>query len=465
MKNILLCNNSMGIGGVETVILSQITAFTRKGYNVYVIAGKGAYSDKVEELGGKFIEFEFHEENKIDEAKIQKIVDIIKEKQITEIHIHKYQCIPSVMPAALITRTPYFAYDHERKDSKKYYTWNYPLYKTLFPIYFMNAYKIIAITPSAAKKTQNEYNIPQEKYEIIYNGIDFELYKNDSYTKRNSIENILIVSRISEEKMKVLLYAIDLFRKILEKYSNAKLYIVGDGNQINNLKEYMEKYKLITNGQVELVGEKNNIKEYLEQADLLLGLGRCALEAIAMKVPAIITGYEGIKGLICKENINTAIEENFSGSNMQTIDNTECMEQIEKLETNREKIVEENYAIAKEKLDCYKNYINIPENVDINFNWVKLFQILEQQENLIQEGYGDIKAKYDWIQKIENENKNYNEETTKLKVKVNEEQTEIQRLKNKINLLQEELNQIYNSKRWKYMEKINEFLGKNKNKH
>lgn len=38
MKNILLCNNAMGIGGVETVILNQITAFTRRGYNVYVVA-------------------------------------------------------------------------------------------------------------------------------------------------------------------------------------------------------------------------------------------------------------------------------------------------------------------------------------------------------------------------------------------------------------------------------------------
>ena len=70
MKNILLCNNAMGIGGVETVILNQITAFTRRGYNVYVVAGKGIYSDKIEELGGKYIEFDFPEENDIDEKKV-----------------------------------------------------------------------------------------------------------------------------------------------------------------------------------------------------------------------------------------------------------------------------------------------------------------------------------------------------------------------------------------------------------
>ncbi len=89
MKNILLCNNSMGIGGVETVILNQVTAFTKKGYNVYVVAGKGIYSDKIEELGGNFIELEFPEGNTINVDRINKLVQTIKEKQITEIHIHK----------------------------------------------------------------------------------------------------------------------------------------------------------------------------------------------------------------------------------------------------------------------------------------------------------------------------------------------------------------------------------------
>ena len=144
MKNILLCNNSMGIGGVETVILNQVTAFTKKGYNVYVVAGKGIYSDKIEELGGNFIELEFPEGNTINVDRINKLVQTIKEKQITEIHIHKYQCIPTVMPAALISGIPYFAYEHGIRDTRKYYTWNYPIYKKLFPIYFKNAYKIIA---------------------------------------------------------------------------------------------------------------------------------------------------------------------------------------------------------------------------------------------------------------------------------------------------------------------------------
>ena len=418
MKNILLCNNAMGIGGVETVILNQVMAFTKKGYNVYVTAGKGIYSDKIEELGGKFIEFDYPEENEINETRINKLVKIIKENQISEIHIHKYQCVPTTMIAAFITQTPYFAYEHGIRDTKKYYTWNYPLYKTVFPIYFSNAYKIIAITPRVAEITQKEYGISPEKYEIIHNGIDFEEYMNKTPNYVASLNNIYIISRISEEKLFTILSGVDIFKKILKNNSNATLSIIGDGEKLETLEKYLEKDNLLTNGQAKILGAKNNIKEYLEKADLLLGVDRCVLEAIAMKVPAVITGYEGIKGLISKNNINTALEENFSGDNLKTITIEECIKEIDKLKEEKEKIIEENYAIAKEKLDCYKNYINIPEGTQTYFEWVELFKLIKKSTDLIEEQCVDIKAKYDWIQKIEKDNNDLREKIGELEERI-----------------------------------------------
>ena len=431
MKNILLCNNAMGIGGVETVILNQVMAFTKKGYNVYVTAGKGIYSDKIEELGGKFIEFDYPEENEINETRINKLVKIIKENQISEIHIHKYQCVPTTMIAAFITQTPYFAYEHGIRDTKKYYTWNYPLYKTVFPIYFSNAYKIIAITPRVAEITQKEYGISPEKYEIIHNGIDFEEYMNKTPNYVASLNNIYIISRISEEKLFTILSGVDIFKKILKNNSNATLSIIGDGEKLETLEKYLEKDNLLTNGQAKILGAKNNIKEYLEKADLLLGVDRCVLEAIAMKVPAVITGYEGIKGLISKNNINTALEENFSGDNLKTITIEECIKEIDKLKEEKEKIIEENYAIAKEKLDCYKNYINIPEGTQTYFEWVELFKLIKKSTDLIEEQCVDIKAKYDWIQKIEKDNKDLREKIGDLEERIKQNLHEEKKLEEK----------------------------------
>lgn len=472
MKNVLLCNNKMGVGGVETVILNQVTAFTKKGYNVYVIAGKGIYSEKIEELGGHFIECDFPEENEINIERINKIVRIIKENNITEIHIHKYQCVPLAMTAALMTGIPYIAYEHGIRDTKKYYTWNYPMYKAIFPIYFRNAYKIIAITPKVAEFTQKDYNISKEKYLIIHNGIDFDIYKNDSPKYEGNINKAVIVSRFSDEKLNTIFEGIDIFKKILDKYPNAKLEIIGGGIEKNRIEKYLTQIGLYCEDgssdskNVNILGEQSDVIKFLKKADLLLGVDRCVLEAIAMKVPAVITGYEGIKGLVTKDNIDLAIEENFSGDNMPTIDINDCVNQIIELENNRKEIIEENYKIAIEKLDCYKNYINIPENVKVNVDWIDLMKILKRCSDFIEEQSKDIKGKYEWIQKIEKENKELWEEKEKLeeeKQRIKEEDKKIKdELQEKNKALQKELDEVYNSKRWKYTEKLSNIFHQKK---
>lgn len=469
MKNILLCNNAMGIGGVETVILNQVLAFTKKGYNVYVVAGQGIYSSKIEELGGKFIEFEYPEENDINEQRIKRLVKTIEENKITEIHIHKYQCIPSTMLAAFITNTPYFAYEHGIRDTKKYYTWNYPLYKILFPIYFENACKIIAITPKVAEINKKEYGISQEKYQIIHNGIDFEEYFNPMPNYTGKINNIYIISRFSEEKLNTIVEGIEIFKEILKNNKEAKLKIIGEGKEKEKVIQYLNENKLSYSengeeGTVELLGQQTDIIKYLKQADLLLGVDRCILEAIAMKVPAVITGYNGIKGLVSEKNINKALEENFSGDNMETITAKECVKEISELLENKEEILEKNYEIAKEKLDCYKNYINAPENFKINFEWINLFKLIKENSDLIEEQYVDIKAKYDWIQKIEEENNKLIKEKEKIKQNLKEQIQEEKIHQEKNENLKKELEDVYNSKRWKYAEKFNKIFRNKKQK-
>lgn len=470
MKNVLLCNNKMGVGGVETVILNQVTAFTKKGYNVYVIAGKGIYSEKIEELGGHFIECDFPEENEINIERINKIVRIIKENNITEIHIHKYQCVPLAMTAALMTGIPYIAYEHGIRDTKKYYTWNYPIYKIMFPIYFKNAYKIIAITPKVAEFTQKDYDISKEKYVIIHNGIDFDIYKNDCPKYEGKIQKILIVSRLSDEKLNTIFEGIDIFKKILDKYPNAKLEIIGGGTEKNRIEKYLTQIELdyedgsSDSKNVNILGEQNDVIKFLKKADLLLGVDRCVLEAIAMKVPAVITGYEGIKGLVTNENMDLAIEENFSGDNMPTIEIDECLNQIFELENRRKEIIEKNHKIATEKLDCYKNYINIPEDTKVNVDWIDLMQILKKCSDLIEEQSKDIKAKYEWIQKIEKENENLWKEKGKLQEeqqKIKEDAKKLEdELKEKNIALRKELDEVYNSKRWKYTERLSNIFHK-----
>ena len=45
----------------------------------------------------------------------------------------------------------------------------------------------------------------------------------------------------------------------------------------------------------------------------------------------------------------------------------------------------------------------MPENQKLCFNWLKLFNILKQDISIINEQSLDIKLKYEWIQKLQDE--------------------------------------------------------------
>lgn len=242
----------------------------------------------------------------------------------------------------------------------------------------------------------------------------------------------------------------------------AKLCIVGDGDKKQVVADYVDKKKL--GKQVEMVGAKSNIPDYLKQADLLLGVDRCVLEAMAMKVPAVITGYQGIKGLVCETNMDQAIEENFSGNNMPSISLEQCIEQVETLKTSKKEIIEKNHQLIEDKLDCFKNYITVPENESRPFDWIALFQQIKQNSDLVEQLYADIKGKYDWIQKIEHENQQLKTECTKELEKLTKAETQMNQCKWENEQTKKELNQVYQSKRWRYTEKLSQILHPRKEK-
>ena len=51
------------------------------------------------------------------------------------------------------------------------------------------------------------------------------------------MENIVIVSRMNDEKISTILSGIDIFKNILKNNNEAKLNIIGDGNKMKNVEK------------------------------------------------------------------------------------------------------------------------------------------------------------------------------------------------------------------------------------
>lgn len=368
MKNVLICLEKFDIGGVETAVFTQASALLKQGINVVILAQKGMYVEKIVQLGATFEEICFDLSDDINFFNVEKIIEIIEKYNITEVHINQVLCIPPTVIACIIKNTPYVLYEHITYKSLKedennffdYFENNYYIYKTMFKFAFECASMIIAITDYVKTYISKRYDIHLDKIHVIHNSIDFSIFNNNK--KLEKLDKMLIISRMSSEKLLSIYNGLKLYDEYAKENKNCTLEIAGDGPERIKVEEYIND-NILFKDRIILLGARNDIKEVIQRSDIVIGLGRCILEAVAMKKVSIISGYDELKEIINISNINECINLNFSGYGIEDVN----VEQIKNYilsanidEINR--IVEENYSVVYNKLNI-ENNIYLIDNV------------------------------------------------------------------------------------------------------
>ncbi|MBO5477946.1 MAG: glycosyltransferase [Clostridia bacterium] len=438
MKNkaILICLEKFGVGGVETSVVNQSLAFREKGYDVVILAQEGIYTKKVQDKGITFINCEFDLGNEIDKEKTSKIIEIIQKYNIGQVHIHQYPCLLSALPACLITNTPYVAFVHSRlTDIYDWYKNCFSLYKRLLKVFFDNAYKIVTLNYSSIDLNAKYFNIDKEKYRVLKNSIYLDEYA--ANTEVTDVKNFIIISRIAEEKLISIQNGINFFIEYANSCENfdGKLAIYGDGSEetINKVKKYIAEHNT-NNYNISLAGSTNEVAKEMEKYDAVIGMGRCIIEALATKRLSIITSPNELKFLIDNSNIYSAIEANFASNDLKAQSIKDMVAQLKKLNSKKiKKITDENYKVVSKELNMIKNVYCI-ENSNTNVNYSKeVLEILDiQLEDIINKKDAIIEEKYHIIEDQEK----------------------------KITELTNELNSIYNSKRFQRANKIADMFNK-----
>ncbi len=451
-KNILICLERLDIGGIETYVLNQATKFLKLGNKVIILADEGIYTKELEKRGAicKKIKFELVDDFSIE--KTQEIAQIIRDNEIDEVHIHQFPCILSVFPACLITNTPYIAYAHNTIDGV--YEWfmtTFPIYEIAFPYYYKYASKIIAITEDIKQDIMKRFSIAEENILILKNSILFDEIDKMEITKVSRIKKFLMITRFSKEKGNSIYNGIDFFYEYVKSDIDATLNIIGDGELMQEVIEYVRDKEL--GKKVEFLGATNDVLKQINDADIILGLDRCILEAISMKRLAIILGYDDLKELITPENIEQASNCNFSGKNLKSNSKESLIKQLQKLSQEKiEQIVENNYKFAKEELNIDKNIYSIEDTLTKGTIFAKglLEMFLQTKERLFKE----IKQQEEELQ--QNEKCIYEQEEIieKQKKEIEEQKIQIQKKQQEVADLNDKLSEICNSKRWRYVNKI-----------
>lgn len=298
--NIMFVNYSVGMGGIETLLLEICGRLNRKIFNPCVCV----FSPD-EKIAGEFkdIGIPIHlikKKDALDPKLPFRLYKLIKDLKIDVLHTNNQGSWLYGTIAANIARIPIV---HTEHTNVIYHAGNKNLWLKLEKLLSFFTFKITTVAESVANFMICEQNIKKDKIKVIENGIDadiydFELDKNQKKKEISLKESDIavgIVARLTGNKAHDVL--IKAFSFVVEEDSNAKLVIVGDGPLRNELSALTEKLEL--NDRVMFLGVRRDIPELLKAFDIFVlssireGLPVSILEAMASSLPVVATSVDG----------------------------------------------------------------------------------------------------------------------------------------------------------------------------
>jgi len=104
-----------------------------------------------------------------------------------------------------------------------------------------------------------------------------------------------------------------------------KLAIVGDGGERTKVEKHAREINLSRGKEiVTLLGARADINKIMAASDLVVGVSRVALEAMACAKPVLLAGPQGFGGLLDRSNLHSFQEDNYtarSASEKATVEN------------------------------------------------------------------------------------------------------------------------------------------------
>lgn len=245
------------------------------------------------------------------------------------------------------------------------------------------AWKIITNSHYMKNEVINLFDLPNDKIEMIYNGINLERfdgsekYKNSKFKSKYALDHekiVLFVGRLVQEKGADIL--IDAVPNVLEQYNDVKFIIVGRGPQFDYLNE-----KAISMG----IKEKVLLTGYIEDDELhnlymvsdvavfpsrYEPFGIVALEGMLANIPVVASDTGGLSEIVEHEvdgfKFYAENSNSLADNIIRVFNNPDICEEITVNANNKIKELFNWDKISSKTLDVYKKIIK--ESKKINWN-------------------------------------------------------------------------------------------------
>jgi glycosyltransferase involved in cell wall biosynthesis len=297
--NVLYVITSLGIGGAEKLLLSYLKGLYSEKFNFYVYTLRDKPDDLKSEISAYSEVRSLGIKNKFNPLVVFKLWKAIKVVQPQIIHTHLFQPrIYTTISHFFIRKGILITHKHSIVNPRKHHFFIF-----LEMICILLNTKVLAISQSVKRSLHRYEFIPERRIFVLPNSIDLNEFSSIRQNKALSLQKTIILGSVGRiEKSKGLNYLLLAIVKILKRYPNTKLEIVGDGSALEDLKALSKKLKI--SNSVKFFGKlANPIPAYSRMSIFILpsileGFGIVLLEAMAAGIPVIASNVDGIKEVV-----------------------------------------------------------------------------------------------------------------------------------------------------------------------
>ncbi len=315
-KNVLHITFDMRIGGTEMVVKNIIEGNKNKDIVMSIFCIEeplGPWGQDLKRDGVNVTSLS--RKNGFDFSVVNGIKAHIKKHNIDILHCHQYTPWVYGTLASIGTKTKVIFTEHGR-----FYP-DFSSWKRRFvnPLLALFTYKITAISQATKQALKDYEYLSWFKIDVVYNGIkglnvnkEAALAIREKFGITPSTIVFGTIARLDPIKNHTLM--LHAFAKTRQKLPSAKLFIVGDGDLMSELKDLA--VTLNIKDAVIFTGYISYPKDYLAAFDIFLlsslseGTSMTLLEAMSLKKPCIVTDAGGNKEIVAHEETGLVTDNN-----------------------------------------------------------------------------------------------------------------------------------------------------------
>lgn len=315
--SVLMLPMSLDIGGAETHVISLSKGMQSLGWQVYVASDGGQRVRDLEEAGIPHFAAPLHSRSPLSMVRAYQIISRILDTHRIDL-IHAHARIPIWISEKI----------SNKRNIPLVTTYHYP-FKSGFPWVFFSRQGdwTIAVSQIIRDYIVREFGFDPEKITVIPNGIDVSLFHpaNPETTIRarqklgipeDTGPVLAYASRLEGDLASAAIVAQDAVFELSRKYPGIRLLIAGNGKDFDSVEARAAEINNATGKEIiRCLGFVLDTPSLYAASDIVVGMSRVALEAMASGKPVVVFGPGGVFGPASPDNFSVLEERNYVSLN------------------------------------------------------------------------------------------------------------------------------------------------------